>query len=157
MIMYNVFFVYLKKIIIMENNRKHLLDVNEVRPFLMETAKWAKFLAIVGYVFLAVMAVLLLVSVIFSATTPIYGQYGGVILFFWYIVMLALYYFPITYLYRFAKKLEEGFRSEDKQLLIDSFYNLKSHYKFVGILTVVMLILYGIGIVIAVIFALSYR
>jgi len=135
----------------MENsNEKILLDVKDVQSYLYETAKWAKFIAIVGYVFLGLLAILMLFYLFMGVATIYYGQYGGIIFIIWYALVFALYFFPITYLYRFATKMEKGLRTRNEQFVIDSFSNLKSHYKFVGILLAITLVLYLLIIIVAI-------
>ena len=92
-----------------------------------------------------------------------FGSFGGVggsgvsasILGFVYLVMGALYYFPILYLYKSGAGLQNGAQLHNQELLTSGIENLKSHYKFVGILTIVIFSMYILGIIIA-IFAVTF-
>jgi len=67
-----------------------------------------------------------------------------------YIIMAIIYYFPVTYLYNFSNKIKQGIMNLNQQAMTDGFGNLKSMFKFMGILTIVMLSIYALVLVIAV-------
>jgi hypothetical protein len=70
-----------------------------------------------------------------------YGMSGGLITLL-YLGGALLYFFPILYLFRFSTKAKTALNSGSDLELTEAFQNLKSHYKFVGILTIVMIGLY---------------
>ena len=122
--------------------------------FLRETAKWARFLSIIGFI---AMFFLLLAGLFFMAAGSAMGSetagmgamaaFPGSILGIIYIVMAILYFFPFYYLYKFASKTKSAFAGNDTVQLTEGFENLKSHYKFMGILTIVMIVLYIVAII----------
>jgi len=59
-----------------------------------------------------------------------------------YLIIAVIYFFPIYYLYNFSVKMKKALLSDDQTLLRNAFEDLKSHYKFVGIFTIVILSLY---------------
>jgi hypothetical protein len=59
-----------------------------------------------------------------------------------YILMIAIYIFPLYYLYQFSVKLKKAVTSKDDEVLASAFEMLKSHYKFVGVFTIIMLSIY---------------
>jgi hypothetical protein len=65
-----------------------------------------------------------------------------------YIGMAALYFFPILYLFRFATKAQEAVKANDTPTLTTALENLKSHYKFIGILAAIVMGFYAIMLVI---------
>lgn len=120
----------------------------EVTSFIKEnlntTAKWAKFLAIVGFVMIGFLFLLgIFVFAMGAAFSSIFktelrpGVFGVM-----YFVMALIYYFPVMYLYKFSNKMERAVTSTDNQAFTESFSALKSHYKYIGILTIVMLSIY---------------
>ncbi len=130
-----------------------LLVIDESnKAFLIESSKWGKFLAIVGYVFMGLLALMGLffmigMSVMKSLTDiPFNPGFFGII----YIIMAIIYYFPVTYLYNFSNKIKQGIMNLNQQAMTDGFGNLKSMFKFMGILTIVMLSIYALVLVIAV-------
>jgi len=123
--------------------------------FLNESAKWSKFLAIVGFVGIGLMVLLSLFFIIglsafdqFTETTnyPFPMSLFGVI----YLVIAAVYFFPVYYLYQFAVKTKAALYTKNAQMLADGFENLKSHYKFLGVFTLIILSLYGLIFIFAI-------
>lgn len=141
---------------------KFELQLDETaKDFLKETAKWANFLSILGFVGIGLMLIFaVFAGSIFSAmgnTMPGMGGMGGsfgVIMAFVYVFIAAIYFFPVYYLNKFAVNAKRAFRDNDSEALTNSFGYLKSHYKFIGILTVAILILYGLIFVFGILGAL---
>lgn len=129
---------------------ENLLIINsEIKGYLLETSKWGKFLAIFGYVG---MGLLLLLGVVFTVGFSIFNSFSGVgfpmkIMGFVYILIAVSYYFPLTYLYRFSVQLKQGLNSINQQTVTSGFENLKSLFKFMGILTIVVLSIYALIII----------
>ncbi|HEX2921279.1 MAG TPA: hypothetical protein VHO50_08960 [Bacteroidales bacterium] len=66
------------------------------------------------------------------------------ILAFVYIAIAVLFYFPVTYLYRFSVQMKPGLSSGDQPTVTSAFKNLKSMFRFMGIFAIVVLSLYGV-------------
>ncbi|WP_445454716.1 hypothetical protein [Flavobacterium sp. 25HG05S-40] len=137
-----------------QNNFKlNELAVSAVR----ESAKWCMFLAIVGFIFIGLMVVAGLFMAVAMSAIPDdpYGggmgmdpfsaikSYLGAV----YIVMALIYFFPVYYLFNYAKKMKEALQSFNENILADALVNLKSHHKFLGIFTIVMIAVYIIAII----------
>lgn len=130
------------------------LQINpENADYLRETAKWAKFLSIVGFVFCGLIAIAgVAMSSLMSAFGRSFGASAGLGMFMtvFYLGFAALYFFPCLYLYRFADKMKLALAAQDQVTLDDSLMNLKSTFKFVGILMAIMLGFYGLVMLLAV-------
>ncbi|PTX22578.1 hypothetical protein C8N40_101404 [Pontibacter mucosus] len=103
--------------------------------YLSEVARWGKFLAIIGYVMIGIMVLAgLFAGAAMSMFLPqeAIGMAGGG-------------FFTVLYLHRFSGKMQDALRLHDEELLASSFANLKSLFKFLGILTIIMLAFYGLG------------
>ncbi|OFX87791.1 MAG: hypothetical protein A2W99_15860 [Bacteroidetes bacterium GWF2_33_16] len=129
-----------------------ILDAKSI-VYITETRKWAKFLAILGFVFLGL---IILLGLFFLLIGSIFGGFLGVfervLIFLVYIAIGALYFFPVYYLFKFSFFIKKAVEKYEQKDLTIAFENLKSHYKFIGILTIVVLSLYVlIGIVAAII------
>ena len=117
--------------------------------FLKESAKWCKFMAIVGFVGVGLMVLAALFLLIgFSAFDSLSGASnfpfpiaGFSVL---YLIIAGIYFFPIYYLYQYATKIPVALHLKNNQLLADGLENLKSHHKFLGIFTLVILSLYAL-------------
>ncbi|MDD5151035.1 MAG: DUF5362 family protein [Flavobacterium sp.] len=149
----------------MEENSTFEMQLNEsAKGFLKEIAKWAYFLSILGYIgigLIVLMAVFAgaLFSFIGSMSQEMgggFGSMGGSFISGLYLVMAALYFFPVYYLNKFASIAKAALRDNNSESLASSLEYLKSHYKFMGILMIVMMCLYALIIVIAIIAAVAF-
>lgn len=123
----------------------------ESTRFLKETAKWAYFLSILGFVGVGVMVLLTIyIGTIFSKLgmlgdqAAVFQSIGGSFISGIYLFVAVLYFFPIYYLFKFSTKLKIAFKTANNELLNESFIFLKSHYKFMGILALVFVVIYGL-------------
>ncbi|KFF05166.1 hypothetical protein [Flavobacterium reichenbachii] len=133
------------------------------KDFLKETAKWAYFLSIMGFIFIGLMVVIaIFAGTIFSTLGGMQGMGGltggmGGLIGVFYFIIAVVYFFPIYYLNKFAVNAKRAFRENDSAALTSSFEYLKSHYKFIGILTLSILILYGVAFIFSIIGLLFAR
>ncbi|EJL66796.1 hypothetical protein [Flavobacterium sp. CF136] len=158
-----------RKIITMEETsvfEKFELHLDQsAKDFLKETAKWAYFLSIMGFIGIGLMVLLaLFAGTLFStmgSTLPgaiaMGGGSFGVIMGVFYFAFAAIYFFPVYYLNKFGTNAKRAFKENDSEALTKSFEYLKSHYKFIGIFTLSIMILYGLIIVFAILGGLFAR
>lgn len=110
--------------------------------YLSETGKWGKFLAILGFCFVGLIILAgLFAGTLFSAMgtpMPVPGFLVGLI----YVLIGLFYFFPVYYLFKFSSQVRGALMSKNSQELDLAFENLKSHYKFIGIFTIVILCIY---------------
>jgi len=66
---------------------------------------------------------------------------------FIFLVMAAIYFFPIYFLYQFAGKMKQSIDAKDSMTLEEATSFLRRHYQFIGILAIVVLSFYVLGIV----------
>ena len=142
----------------MDSQNTNLFELQidaSAQSYLRETAKWAKFLAIIGFICCG----LLILGGIFAAS--IFATMGGMtsqlgspmaagmgaMLTVVYICIALVYFFPCLFTYRFGSQMQAALRSNDQQLLLSSLRNLKAVYKFIGILTIIMLSFYLLALV----------
>lgn len=128
---------------------------HENNGYLNEVARWAKFLAIVGFVFTGLATLGLLISLFVRSSyeslyAPFWQQSGAVLVM---IGFLLLCFFPCLYLFKFSNKMKLALSTDDQYSMTTAFKNLKSYFKFVGIFTIVILAIYVIVIIGAVIAA----
>ena len=139
----------------------HLFELqvdHNTSAYLKETARWAKFMAILGFVFcglfviVAVFAGSIFATAFSALGTAGFGAAGGVFISALYILIALLYFFPCLYLFNFSAKMQTALRNNDQEQLNLSFKNLKSCYRYIGILMIIGLgfwllafILMGIG------------
>ena len=124
-----------------------------LRDNLYEAARWGKFLAIVGFVFIGLMVLLGLgMGIFMSSMSSQLGPDSGMAMFgsglmtFFYVLIAVLYFFPTLYLFRFSTDAMAAIQSDSQRKMEQSFANLKSLFKFMGILTIILLCFYGISL-----------
>ena len=133
------------------------------KDFLKETAKWAYFLSILGFVFIGLMVIIaIFAGTIFGSMGSMPGMGGmggsfGALIGVVYFIIAALYFFPVYYLMKFASNAKRAFRENDTEALTSSLGYLKSHYKFVGIMMLSILVLYALIFVLGIFGALLGR
>ena len=131
----------------------------ETLKYLNETRKWGYFLAILGFIFIGIMIVFgLFIGLIFSKFMPPTMANSPFPLSFltpFYIVLALVYLFPTLYLFRFSTWTKKGVSSMSSGDINQAFKNLKSLFRFIGILTIVMMSLYALFFVGMMIFGLA--
>ena len=132
----------------------------ESRMYLAETAQWAKFLAIVGFVFMGLMVLIglffgsimggMMASLGEEASAGPMGAMGG-FMGIMYVFIALIYFFPCYYLLKFANQTKAALANNDAYTLTDALKNQKSVYKFMGIFMIIILGFYVLGIIAAII------
>jgi hypothetical protein len=152
-----------------ENNPSSLFDLSidhESSLYLTETARWAKFLAIVGFVTCGLLAVasFFIGSLLARSALPTYGSEGagaiagaGGLITAVYLAIAVLYFFPCLFLYQFSVRLKAALRDNDQVMLNQSLKSQKSLFKYVGILTIIAISFYALVFIIAMISAAFTR
>jgi hypothetical protein len=120
---------------------------NHAVEFLREAAKWTGFLAIIGFIGIGLMVIgaLFFGTILASlggAGAGLGGAVGGGFITVIYLLVAALYFFPVYYMYKFSVNMKRALQMNDEDTLTKAFEYLKSHYKFIGILTIVLLSFY---------------
>lgn len=122
------------------------------KHFLRETAKWCFFLSILGFIGIGFLVLLAIFSTtIFNTMQQVqpqlYPENLGVILAVVYLISAILSFFPVYYLLQFSNKLKRALQSKNDVVLEKAFEMLKSHYKFIGVFTIITLSLYVLVII----------
>lgn len=147
-----------------DNQDQHLFELQidqQSIGYLSETARWAKFLSIVGFVVCGLMIVVALFAGTVMTTLSRFGRsddtalqgitgVSGAFVSLIYIIIALLYFFPCLYLFNFSGKMQTALHNNDQTSLNASFSHLKSCFKFVGILTIVVLSFYLLAIIVVV-------
>lgn len=136
-----------------ENTSQKELQLNvHSLDFLKEIAKWANFLAIIGFIGIGFLILIAIFSGIVFGSLPeevnVYAGLSGGVIASIYLISAGLYFFPVLYLFRFAEKMKLALYRKDDNTLAEALMYLKAHYKFVGITVIVILSLYVLLILI---------
>ncbi|MBL7734735.1 MAG: hypothetical protein JNL51_04705 [Chitinophagaceae bacterium] len=144
----------------MEQQSLNVLDLHydqESIGYFEQSAKWAKFIAIVGFVFSGLFVILsFFIGSIFSSmpemSAPGFGMLGGGAITAIYLVIALINFFPCLYLFRFATRLQEAVKANDGVKMNNALKNLKSFFKFIGVVLIVTLAFYAVAIIGGIIF-----
>lgn len=119
------------------------------RVEIRSAAKWAKFLAIIGFVFSGFFILLgIVIGPILSGVSSMLGEgsplgsFPTTIFLFIYGFIAVIYFIPCWLLYKFAVNTENALRENTSEKLTESLTSLRRFFKFVGIMMIVILSLY---------------
>ena len=147
-----------------QNQDSSLFGINvdqAARAHLGEAAKWARFLAIIGFI---MCGLIVLIGLFFGSFMGVFmNRYGGsnpyndlpagdgftAAIAVYYIVIALLYFFPCLFLYRFASRMKVALGNNDQEMLNSSFQNLKATFRYVGIITIIFLAFMVLGFLVA--------
>lgn len=153
----------------MENQQIYQQEIQELRVtpeakgYFVEAANWGTLLAILGYLFIAlfvIMAILIMaVGGKFYENMEVFDQYygmqegvqafkfGSAISGIFMLLIAVLYFFPVYYLHQFSSKVKYGVNSLKQEAFSAGVKNLKSLFKFMGILTIIVFGFYILALI----------
>lgn len=121
--------------------------------YLKTAARWAKFLALMGFVFVGLMILAgLFIGVIYniSESDIMMDQEMSIpslLLSFFYISLAVIMLIPNLFMNSFANKMVKSIENNDEKLLSKSFRSLKNWFLYFFLSVVVLIILYIIGLI----------
>ena len=126
------------------------LKLNEsAKDSLKEIARWTYYLSIIGYIAIALLfsAGLYGLKISYSIRqmgSEMYRIGGnlGILMAFLKIVMALIYVYPVYYLNKFSLEMKEAINENDSDMLAISFEYLQKHYKYIGVMTLVISLIY---------------
>lgn len=124
------------------------------KRFLKEISKWAFFLSILGIISIVFLLFIAAISnFIFDKIPEAQAQELpfdlGVFMTITYLVSAIITIFPVYYLFQFSVKMKKALKSKNDETLEKAFEMLKSHFKFIGVFTIIMISLYIMLLVIS--------
>ncbi|WP_442590533.1 DUF5362 family protein [Pedobacter sp. AW31-3R] len=145
-----------------ENEEVDALWISEdIRSYIYDTAKWTRFLAIVGFVFSALVAISAFsVDAIFSSIAaanpgnPLL-QLNPMVLTVMYLLFALVIFYPSFLLFKFSSSANQAVLFADQPSLTVAMNKLKSYFKFWGIMTIIVIGFYVLAIVSVVLLGLS--
>lgn len=123
-----------------------------IKSLLGESARWAKFLSIVGLILsgLIVLLALAMPAIINTLNSMQQsemfpeGSKTGITINF--LIVATMIFFPSLFLLRFSNAMKKALEEINQGELETAFSNLKTLFRFYGILTIIILGLYVLGI-----------
>lgn len=128
------------------------LQVSPVsQSFLMEAARWGRFLSIAGFIFCGFIVVTaFFIPTIYSNLSGLNGlspevtvraAFGVSVIYF---VAAVVLFFPCLFLFRFSVKMKMALTTMNQENFDGSLKNLRSLFKFYGIVTIILLSFYAL-------------
>lgn len=120
---------------------------------LRESAKWSMFLAIIGFIGIGLMVIAAIIMGSVMAMIPDDGfgnsPFGAMkgFLSILYLVIAAIYFMPVYYLYKYASGMKNALNVRDSNLVSNALVSLKQHHKILGIMVIVLISLYILTII----------
>lgn len=134
------------------NNTESVLSFDKTSiNHLVEISKWAKFLAIVGFVFIGIIIVIgfsmgTIISHFTKETIPFSTSIFG----FLYLILGSIYFYPLYSLLKFANNAKIAANQSNSDNLQESLRHLRGFFTFMGIVTIIgmgLLVLEIIGLI----------
>jgi len=123
-----------------------------------EMIRWTKFLAIVGFIALGlIVAAGFFLAMTMSTLNTVYssqlGSLGGTAVIMIYVLIAGIYFYPTYALYKYSTGMKNALAHNDKTKFNAALIHLKNVFKYMGVLMIIGLCIYGLVIIIAIIVA----
>lgn len=99
---------------------------------LTETKKWTMFLSVMGFVIFGLLIIIGSIAITISPSGYTFASFLP------FLLMTFIYFFPIYYLFQFSRYSKKAFINLDSELLSIALKYLKMHYRYMGILVIVL-------------------
>jgi len=120
-----------------EGSQSGLRITSSIRRNWHATSRWAMFFAVLGFLYLGLVALSLL-----SIATL--GGTEAAVMIFMVLFIGALVFIPTWFMFQFSQNIIKGVSGNDMHATETGFSFLKRFYQYIGILTLVILGLYAI-------------
>ncbi len=127
------------------------LTVNETgKTYMLEMARWAKFISLVLIIVQSIMVLVMLLASFQNGldVSKILGTSimsgPGLIFLAIYISIILLFFYPLICLLNFSRKIKPAVQTENVALFNTALKNLKNMFRFFGIVMILFVSIYGI-------------
>jgi len=138
---------------IQEQTKDKSLEISKPsESYLKETSNWALFFSILGFIGIGfmILASIIVTSIFSFIDDPNLPSFFGPIIGIAYFIFALIYILPLIYLYRFSTNMKNAIEKKDGNNLEIAFKNFKSHFKYIGIITIIIMGLYILGAIVMV-------
>ncbi len=128
-------------------------SLNSAADMLRKTKPWVRFMSVIMFIASAFMALggAFMMAAGAAGAPGMYGAFVGVV----YVVMAVLYIIPAVFLWRYADRIGSFLLQRTPAALTHALEAQKSFWKFVGILTLIVICLYALMAIFAVFSAIA--
>ena len=121
----------------------------EAKSYMLEAARWGKFLAIIGFIGLALMLLGFLFLGDYMSAYSSGANLGPTGRMIYGIIVVAICFYPVYALLKFSNLIKPALLTSNQQMFNTAFRYLKGMFKYYGILMIIMLGLYALMIIFA--------
>ncbi len=117
----------------------------EILNTLNATRRWTMFLSVLGFIFLGLLVVAGLATSLFLTTFKTQEANLGIpesLMIIIFVVIGAIYFFPVFFLFRFSRNTRDAVQNFDQQKLSKGFRNLRLYFTYIGIMVIVVISIY---------------
>ncbi len=129
--------------LLLQNEEPQLILSKETIKDLSVIKSWTYFFAILTTIFLGLGLLVMLISFLFSSGIGPQNQAMLVKGFFMIIISVAVYVYPIYTLFKFSSHMKTALAQKDNAKLRSAFSYLRSNITYIGVLTIIFLVLYA--------------
>ncbi len=131
------------------------MEIDEsVKATFLEMTRWTKFMSIVGFIVISLMVLGGIIFGLIASNLSIYnnmlGGYASVVIIAYVVIAAAINFYPIYALLKYSTGMKTAMLSNDKSKFNESVAYLKNMFKYIGILMIIVLALYGLLIIIGI-------
>lgn len=137
--------------------QEQLVVTEEIRSYIYETAKWTKFLSIVGLVLAVFMALAAFsanaIIETITATTPgnPLAQMGSAFIMVYFLCISLMLFYPSFLLFKYANAATTAVLYADQENFTIAMKKMKSVFKFWGIMTIIVLAMYILSLLLVIV------
>ncbi len=128
----------------------------DARNNFIDMARWTKFLSVFGFVILGLLMAMGLFfglyinkfAEMYGSASPVaaLGMIGPIVIILMFVLVISIYIYPIYALLKFSSGIRNAMISENKELFNRSVKHLRNMFRYMGIVLIISLGLYGIQI-----------
>lgn len=137
------------------SNRELVLE-NETILYLLETSRWANVLSIVGFIGVGLLLIfgLLVGTLMNNINTPLFSSFSSGLVSAFYLLLAVIYFMPVLYLFRYSSRMKFAIREMNQEALNDAFKNMRSLFRFWGVMTIAIVCVYVLILISVIMFSL---
>lgn len=122
------------------------LQVDEIsKSHLLETMRWTRFMGIIFSISMVLVCfVLAFVFLVYMPGMQTPMPYAGVFTIFMCLFIIGINYYPIFAMLKFSSLMKIAIGTSDQHTFNDALRYLKNLFKYIGILTIIIVSFYGL-------------
>ncbi len=137
----------------METPAENKMEISpEALKHLNSMRKWTMFLSVLGFIFFGLLIIIGVATSTFLTAFRSREVNLGIpesLMIFLFIIIAALYFLPVLFLFRFSRNTRDAIHNHDKLKLEKAFRNLRTYFTYIGVMAIIILSIYLLALAIA--------